>query len=181
MDSDKWSAKESYDVSWIERGRLALEITQIKKGKIFEFGVGPRLGVSSLLESEVVYIPSDRYAWTPRVVVVDLDKQGWETHEVFLENAFDYGILLGVLEYVSNPLSFFKVARSLFPALIFSFCTRNLGADVLQRRRVGWLQDFTLIEMITMLNEENWMINTVKLYEDFPDFRQYIFYVSTGK
>jgi hypothetical protein len=178
MEANKWDMVDSYDKAWIKRAEFALNLLPDDIHKIFEFGCGPYLGISKLLDSGFYYQGSDRISWTKEAISIDLEDRDWEKNGVFANKDFDVAVLLGVLEYVSDAPAFIRKAGSLFPNLLLSYCTKNDGAIIDERRNNGWVNDFSLIEVIEFLGSNSWIIKTATLYEDFHNFRQYVFFVS---
>jgi hypothetical protein len=178
MEANKWDIVDSYDKAWIKRPEFAVNLIPNHIHKIFEFGAGPYLRISKLLDSGFCYQGTDRISWTKEAIPINLEDQDWEKDGVFANNDFDVAVLLGVLEYVSDAPAFFRKAGSLFPNLLFSYCTKNEDAKLDERHNNGWVNDFSLIEIMEFLGRNSWIIKTASLHEDFHNFRPYIFFVS---
>ena len=103
------------------------------------------------LPSACTYHPADLYQWTSDVRQVDIDKR------IFPEGAFDYVVLLGVLEYLAKPQLAFHFAKCCASAMVISYCY-PITPDIRTRELSGWVNAFSPDELRYFAQENGWKI-----------------------
>lgn len=140
-DVTRWSDPGQLEAAWNRRAEIAAQF--IPAGaRIMDIGCGA-MALEGFLPAGCAYQPCDVVARDERTLVLDLNHQAPPAD---LLAGQDRITMLGVLEYLYDPL---KTLRSLAAAgkpLVLSYCAADWSAS-LDRRGLGWVNDLTLADL----------------------------------
>ena len=162
-----WAREDSYPESW--GSRAALAAAHISPGSsVLDIGCG-RMQLKELLPAGCRYQPADMTQWTAEVLPVDLDKRE------FPPGNYDCITLLGVLEYLADPLFALESAAGSSRRLVTTYCHPQPGADIERRRRDGWINDLTEDDIRRLLTAAGWFIVHEEAIADGKKYRQRLY------
>lgn len=161
-----WFDEKRYDPSWSRRAKRAARF--IRPGeRVVDLGCG-QMHLRDFLPAGCTYTPSDVKAWTPEVIVCDLDKGE------FPEGEFDVATFLGVVSFLEYPASALKLAHQSAGRLIVSFkhaaFTGETGGAAERRH------EFSRRQMRNLITSSGWAIE----HEDCSDRRYKMIYKPTS-
>jgi hypothetical protein len=119
------------------------------------------------------YIPADIHQWTPDVRHVDVDAN------TFPEGVFDFVVLLGVLEFLTEPELAFAFARRRATAMVVSYC-HPTTSDIQSRDINGWVNAFSMDDFCKLAAESRWQIARSETFRVQPRTRQMIYQLLRG-
>lgn len=143
-DYERWSSHHSLQSSWDERTKIMAAF--IPSGtSVIEFGSGAQV-LQNFLPSDVRYQPYDLVARTPSTIVCDLNN-------CFPDISGDSNIVVfsGVLEYIVNLPALFCWLRKSAKKVVFSYAIHEHTPSLFERRRNGWVNDFTEAEILQVV------------------------------
>jgi hypothetical protein len=133
-DVDRWSERGSYAPEWSRRAGLAAQMIPAY-AKVLDIGAGA-MDLERVLPEGCEYLPSDLVAHDPRTIVCDLN-----AGEFPAGVRPDVVTLLGVLEYVRQPLEVLRNIRALNCPLVCSYSIVDRAPD-LDRAAQGWINSY---------------------------------------
>jgi len=165
-DIDRWREFNNLATQWDERAAMAAELIG-ENQRVLDIGAGA-MALELLLANNCTYIPADVVERRPGCQVVDLNK-----HE-FPRGEYDCITLLGVLEYIHDITWPLKAALRSTPKLIVTYCC-NTGADLADRRGLGWVNDYSKIEFEEVLTSIGWKIDSCNFVKRGSTNIQYMY------
>jgi hypothetical protein len=110
--------------------------------------------LKEMLPPNCIYTPSDVWQRHPDIVVADLNKGE------FPAGTYDTVVMLGVVQYLEDPLAAFRKSRQSAKSLIFSYdfhpvLTRR---SILHMEKQGQLNHLRLPETESLLRIAGWTI-----------------------
>jgi hypothetical protein len=159
-DYERWSSSESLMPSWNERTKLIGSL--IPSGSsVFEFGAGTGV-LQNYLPSGCKYQKSDLVDRDGCTVILDLNAEQIESI-----TGFSTAVLSGVLEYIHDIPKLINYLAQHFETVIFSYAC--LDKNQIDRRNHGWVNDYTIEEIILILknagfglyNYRTWKTQTI--------------------
>jgi hypothetical protein len=159
-DRFRWLESASFKSNWNKRAPFAAALCADSRC-VCDIGCGTQ-ALRSLLPSAVRYLPADITQRTEDTILCDLNQR--VLPEKYLLEA-DTVTMLGVLEYLFDVP---WVLRSLRP-FINTIVTSYNPSDMIQsgRRERGWVNDFTLDELVRMIHRAGYIVCNISLVD--PD------------
>ncbi|MBN9657090.1 MAG: hypothetical protein J0H49_02875 [Acidobacteria bacterium] len=162
-----WGNREHYSSSWEGRNRAAAAL--IPPGAtVLDLGCG-RMSLRRFLPSGCQYFPADLPKWSAEVIRVDLDAGE------FPPGRYDYVVLLGVLEYLTNPAAVVAAAADHTRTLIAGYSHPGPQSVISQRRNALWINDFYVDDLRALFRSTGWTIRSLQVYKNTPTEREVIY------
>ncbi len=144
-DYERWSCNDNLQVGWDERTKMMAAF--IPSGaSVIEFGSGAQV-LRNILPEGCSYQPYDLVARTPNTLVCDLNS--WYPD---IAGDADVTVFSGVLEYVHDLPGLFDWLHGSVKQIIFSYATYEHTPSLLERRKNGWVNDFTEDQILQLTN-----------------------------
>jgi hypothetical protein len=121
-DVDRWSNRESFPPQWAYRASLAAQMIAAHS-RVLDIGAGA-MDLEKVLPEGCEYQPSDLVSRDERTIVCDLNKGEFPQGA-----AADVVTVLGVLEYITEPLELLRKVRALNRPLVCSYSITDGGAQ----------------------------------------------------
>jgi hypothetical protein len=157
-DIERWSKNEALYENWNQRTELLATFLS-ENARIIEFGAGT-MHLKKIIKSTQTYTASDLIKRFPESLVVDLN----QPLDIDL-SLYDTVIFSGVLEYVYDIDALIeKMEQEKIHQIILSYCC----SDVMKvsREKNGWLSDYSLSELETILKKWNYRIVNHQVWEN---------------
>lgn len=166
-DRQRWGAPSSYKPDWAARSTIAAK--HVRDGaRVLEIGTG---------SGAFRQLVSDRCHYTG----ADLQPIDRQTLALNLENdpiplgPWDMIVLLGVLEYLYDPLGALTKIGAEAKSVLFSYCV-PCGPDALpQRRERGWTNALSEDELMAAMNAMGFTVSARESLNATGDFEQWLF------
>lgn len=170
-DTSRWARPDSLATQWDARAAMAASWIPTQS-RVLDVGAGA-MALEVLLGAGCTYQPADVVARREGCLVVDLNRRQ------FPPGNYDWVTFLGVLEYIHDidwPLS---RAREAAPRMVVTYCT-HIGTEVLTRRGLGWVNDFTRVAFEAALTQSGWVIERCQEVKRGPSNIQLMYGCSTA-
>lgn len=164
-DLARWSNPRSLASAWSRRARIVSTLIP-PHSSVLDVGCGA-MALRNYLPSTCSYIPADIVSRCPECIVVDLNKDPYPDVQT------DVVTLLGVVEYLHDPLKALLGARTHQKQLVLSYVCHSFG-PVAHRRKLGWVNDYGLAELKALLNRSGWSVVVQKSYKRRLRTHEYI-------
>jgi len=164
-DIERWANPGKLEPAWEARAVFAADFIPAGS-KILDIGCGT-MKLERHLPFGCAYVPGDIVARDDRTVVVDLNETG--IPEKHVADA-DFVVMLGVWEYLYNPNQIFSAFAKTGKPILCSYCTRELTTH-LDRRALGWVNDFSLSEFLELARASGYRLAVQKQIDSL----QYLF------
>ena len=157
-DHFRWSQSTSFKSNWNKRAPFAAALCADGRC-VCDIGCGMQT-LRSLLPKGIKYLPADITKRTEDTAICDLNQR--ILPEQYLLDA-DTVTLLGVLEYLFDVP---WVLRSLHPFIKTLVASYN-PSDMIPsgRRERGWVNDFTLDELVRMIHGAEYVVRDIHLVD----------------
>jgi len=169
-DYDRWTDPLQYEGDWSRRSEASLKFLN-GPGWYCDIGCGQQK-LRKILPEGSIYLPCDIKKWTSDTMLCEINQNKIPKKYLLMSDA---AFMLGVIEYIYNPLDFFKKIAFFANKIIFSYSC--LGMINLDRESMGWVNHFTLEEILKIINESGFK---VEQYEKF-ETSQFLFCISNKK
>jgi hypothetical protein len=133
-DVQRWSRRDSLLPQWGQRATLAAQMAPAY-ARVLDLGCGA-MDLERALPQGCVYQPCDLVRRDERTIVCDLNRGEFPTGV-----QADIVTLLGVLEYIKDPLALLKKVRALGCPLVCSYSITDRRPQ-LDRAGQGWINSF---------------------------------------
>jgi hypothetical protein len=163
-----WSQTSNYNEVWGSRALLAARYIS-PNSTVLDVGCGHMQRLREHLPMGCTYVPADVTKWTDEVHQLDLDA------DQFPPGTYDFAVMLGVLEYLTDPGLALKNARATCGHLITSYCHPRHWRYVLRRRRRRWINDFSEVALRDLLASTGWSISDRAVRDRHRDLDQLIY------
>ncbi len=162
-----WGNHEHYSTSWEERNRVAAAI--ISSGSsVLDLGCG-RMSLRRFLPSGCRYFAADLPKWSAEVIRVDLEALE------FPNGRYDYVVILGVLEYLTNPAAVIAAAADHTGKLIAGYSHPGPQSTLSQRRNALLINDFNEDDLRIVFRTAGWAIRSLHVCKSTPTEREVIY------
>jgi hypothetical protein len=164
-DIDRWGEAANLDPAWDRRSRaIARFIPPVTR--VLDLGAGLETLAQHLPEG-CTYTPADIVKRSDKTILVNLNRGE------FPDGEFDVVVTAGVLEHVHDVRALLACAYERVPLLVASYCTRTTP-DPQPRLERGWVNDFSLDELVGLCQKERWQVAAVERLDEAPAFDQWI-------
>jgi len=143
-DQARWLRAEEFLPQWAARARMASDLVPAY-ARVLDLGCGA-MDLERYLPEGCEYLPVDLAARDKRTIVCDFNAGE------FPKIGADIVSMLGVLEYISEPLSLLKRIRSLNVPLVCSYYITD-RTPTLDRRAQGWINDLSFEGLRAVMKE----------------------------
>ena len=159
--SDEWSEREKTVQKLVPEGH-----------SVIEFGAGKAILREYFLNRNF-YVATDIVIRPQIDAVIDLDNPPLDLVD------FDYGIALGVLEYLSDLDKALTFIGNKCQNLIFSYCENKPGIrNQIRRRLNGWRNHRSMQDLVHTLSDNHYDLVHIELLEKTRHFNQFLFMVT---
>jgi hypothetical protein len=158
-DRSRWESKESFGKTWSRRAELAAAMIQ-KSKVVCDIGCGMQ-DLRRELQDGVKYLPMDIKIWTPDTLECEINERNLPLDYI---RAAEVTTLLGVMEYLKEPVWVLQQIAENCPALLVSYCTTHRDETTQERARNGWMNAFTAADFEALLGSTNWTVTDKRLY-----------------
>ncbi|HLZ74625.1 class I SAM-dependent methyltransferase [Phenylobacterium sp.] len=160
-DVDRWSQRESFAPQWAYRAGLAAQMIPAY-AKVLDIGCGA-MDLARMLPEGCEYQPCDLVARDERTIVCDLNAGE------FPDGAQpDVVSMLGVLEYIREPLDLLRKVRALNCPLVcsYSITDRRPGLD---RAGQGWINGFDFAALQALMGQAGFVLRCRQTIDPLQD------------
>jgi len=152
-DLKRWSDPGQLEVAWDARARFAAEF--ISEGtRVLDLGCG-RMSLEGFLPWGCSYQPCDLVARDIRTILCDFNHGNYPDEAA---HKADLVSMLGVLEYIFEPSSFFAHLHRWQRPLLLSYCATEGISATEKRRSLGWVNDLSLEQLLNLFNDSGFAI-----------------------
>lgn len=146
----KWKNIEYFDECW--KSRISAMAGLIEDEHIvLDIGCG-KMWLKEYIDQSRIYFGCDYVQRDENTIVCDLNN-----HQ-FPELRADLCFVSGCFEYVEDFEWFIDKIMLCAPALIISYCTRELQPDLGVRKSMGWVNHLFLAEFITLIETRGFLL-----------------------
>jgi hypothetical protein len=165
---------KNYDVlqdAWQDRGLTVRKFVP-EGSSVIEFGAGKAMFREYFAERNL-YVATDVVKRQEIDAILNLNNP-----PTYLQN-FDFGIALGVLEYLTDlPKSMGFISQKC-ENFIFSYCGKIPGIkNQIKRNLNGWRSHLWLDELMSIMNNYGYTVLHIEMIESTLYFDQYLFVVA---
>jgi len=155
-DVTRWSDPKQLEPAWEARAVAAGDWVQAG-ARVLDIGCGA-MALERHLPFGCTYQPCDIVARDARTIVVDLNTQDIPVAAVA---DADLVVMLGVWEYLYKPDEVFAAFARAGKPILCSYCDVVLTAH-LDRRALGWVNDFALEDFLDIARAQGYRASLVK-------------------
>lgn len=163
-----WLRAGSYRKDWVNRASQASRWIA-PDSRVLDLGCGAHLSLKQELPQGCFYQGLDQRSWSEDVIAMDLDTGDFPGVE------YDVVVMLGLLEYLSDPGNVLANAAAAAPRLIASYCHSRKHGDPALRERRGWTNAFGRTGLARLLENSGWQIETTKTYRVNENIRELLY------
>lgn len=155
--------------SWDARiKRMAVYIQPYSS--VLDLGAG-QMALKKFLPEGCVYVPCDLVARDPATIVCDFNQGQFPP-----SRPYDYVVCSGLIEYLHDVPGFFSRLKDYSERFIVSYAVKIKEQSVAQRRKLDWVNDYTLIEMVEIFHNNSLAVKSVD-----QSGKQRIFYLEKAE
>lgn len=160
-DVDRWSQRESFPPQWAYRARLAADLIPAY-ARVLDIGAGA-MDLEKVLPQGCEYQPCDLVRRDERTFVCDLNRGE------FPDGApADVVTLLGVLEYIKEPLELLAKVRALNVPLVCSYSITDRRPD-LDRASQGWINSLSFDDLQALMARAGFHLQSRRTIDPLQD------------
>lgn len=160
-DVDRWSRRESFAPQWAYRASLAAQMIPAYSS-VLDIGAGA-MDLEKVLPAGCRYQPCDLVSHDERTIVCDLNK-GEFPHGVQADTV----TMLGVLEYIREPLELLRKIRALDRPLVCSYSITDRRPD-LDRAAQGWINNFDFAALQRLMKQAGFVLQHRQTIDNLQD------------
>ena len=160
-DVDRWSQRESFQPQWAYRATLAAQMIPAHSS-VLDIGAGA-MDLEKVLPEGCAYQPCDLVSRDERTIVCDLN-QG----EFPVGPPADVVTMLGVLEYIREPLELLRKVRALNRPLVCSYSITDRRPQ-LDRAAQGWINGFDFAGLQTLMKQAGFVLQHRQTIDPLQD------------
>jgi len=165
-DLERWSRRESFAPQWAHRASLAAQMVPAYSS-VLDIGAGA-MDLEKVLPSGCRYQPCDLVSRDDRTIVCDLNKgefpQGAQADTV---------TMLGVLEYIREPLEVLRKVRALDRPLVCSYSITDRRPD-LDRGAQGWINNFDFTSLQRLMKQAGFVLQHRQTIDNLQDIFKWL-------
>lgn len=160
-DVDRWSQPESFAPQWAYRAGLAAQMIPAY-AQVLDIGCGA-MDLERVLPEGCGYQPCDLVSRDERTIVCDLNAGG------FPDGAQpDIVSMLGVLEYIREPLDVLRKVRALNCPLVCSYSIIDRRPE-LDRASQGWINSFDFAGLQALMRQAGFVLRCRQTIDPLQD------------
>ena len=160
-DVDRWSQRDSFAPQWAYRAGLAAQMIPAY-AKVLDIGCGA-MDLERVLPEGCEYQPSDLVARDERTLVCDLN-----AGEFPQEVQPDVVTMLGVLEYIREPLELLRKVRALNRPLVCSYSITD-RRPALDRAAQGWINSYDFAALQALMGQAGFVLRCRQTVDPLQD------------
>jgi hypothetical protein len=166
-DRQKWSAPSSYKAEWAQRSALAARY--ISDGaRVLEIGTGAGT-FRQLVANRCRYTGTDLQPLDDKTLALDIE------NDPIPPGHWDAIVMLGVLEYLYEPLSALAKVGAAAQSVIFSYCLPRGPDPQVERGGRGWTNALSEHELVTAMSAGGLFVGACEDFNAADDFEQRVF------
>ncbi len=165
-DAERWSRRESLEPQWGYRAGLAAQLIAAHT-RVLDIGCGA-MDLERALPEGCAYQPCDLVARDERTIVCDLNRGEFPDAQ-----DADVVTMLGVLEYILEPLDLLMKIRALNRPLVcsYSITDRRPGMD---RASQGWMNSFDFGGLQTLMAQAGFRLRHRQEVDNLQDIFKWV-------
>ncbi|MER9581311.1 capsular polysaccharide synthesis protein [Mesorhizobium sp. M0276] len=166
-DRERWGALSSYKADWSMRGEITARF--IPDGaRILEIGTGTG-AFRRMVMDRCHYSGADLSPLDQQTLVLNLE------NDPIPPGDWDAIVLLGVIEYLHDPLQALTKVSAAARMVILSYCVPRNVEDPASRRARGWVNELTERDLISHLALSRLSLKVIEPVNSSDDFDQKLF------
>lgn len=146
---DIWRKPSTYSPVWDERAKIVVSLLGDVES-VCDIGCGAPQTMRRILRPSIRYYPADLEQWSPDTETCDLNAGLYPTRS--LKRA-DACLMIGVLEYLNDPLSVLVAINKHCKRLILSYHPTDLRPD---NRHAAWIQNIREDQLLELAALAGW-------------------------
>ncbi len=154
-DITRWADQKQLEAAWNGRAQFAAQWIPCG-ARVLDIGCGA-MALEKYLPAGCSYQPCDVVARDERTIVCDLNHSKVPSYAAQAERI----TLLGVIEYLFDPISLFTQLLHYGKPVIVSYCATDWSQQ-LDRRALGWVNDFSLVQLTNLITQVGWQIKRLE-------------------
>lgn len=147
-EAEGWNARAALAAAWLTQ-----------QDSVLDLGCGT-MTLERYLQAGTRYYPSDVAVRDARTIVVDYNVQP-PPHVDAKAVA-----ILGVLEYLFDPLSFLRALSAQYSICVVSYCVTDAPKPLTPRRSHAWVNDFDRAGIEHLFELASWDIHKFQMIDD---------------
>jgi len=165
-DLERWSQRESLLPEWSRRAALAGQMVPAF-ARVLDIGCGA-MDIERALPDGCAYQPCDLVRRDDRTIVCDLNRGEFPTGV-----QADVVVLLGVLEYVTEPLDLLRKVRSLGCPLVCSYSITDRRPQ-LDRPAQGWINNLDFRALNELMRQAGFRLQCRQQVDPLQDLFKWV-------
>jgi hypothetical protein len=149
-DVERWARKESFLPQWSHRAQLAAQLIPAY-ARVLDVGCGA-MDLEKVLPEGCSYQPCDLVVRDERTIVCDLNRG-----EFPADPDADAITMLGVLEYLRDPLDVLRKVRALNRPLVCSYSITDRRPQ-LDRASQGWINSYDFAALRDLMHQAGFQL-----------------------
>jgi hypothetical protein len=163
-DRQRWSAPSSYRSEWAARDAVAAHHI-CDDARVLEIGTGKGV-FRQLVAGRCRYTGADLQPLDEKTLVLDIE------NDSIPPGPWDVIVLLGVLEYLYDPLSALAKIGAAAQKVVFSYCLPTGPNLQLRRRARGWVNALSEENLASAMSVIGLSLKTREHLDAADDFEQ---------
>ena len=165
-DVERWSQRESFAPQWAHRAGLAAQLVSAY-ARVLDIGCGA-MDLERALPEGCVYQPSDLVRRDERTLVCDLNGGEFPS-----EAQADVVTMLGVLEYLREPLDVLRKVRALGVPLVCSYSITDRRPQM-DRPSQGWINSFDFAALQALMRQAGFRLQHRLFVDPLQDLFKWV-------
>ena len=165
-DVERWSRRDSFMPQWAGRAALAAQMVPAF-ARVLDLGAGA-MDLEKVLPEGCVYIPCDLVRHDERTLAADLNKGEFPTGV-----DPDVVTMLGVIEYLNDPLALLKKVRALGRPLVCSYAIVERQPQI-DRPAQGWVNSFDFAALQALMRKAGFRLQCRTPVDTFQDLFKWV-------
>ena len=166
-DRQKWGASSSYRADWAARGVLAAR--HIPDGsRILEIGTGGG-AFRQLVAGRCRYTGTDLQPIDKNTLALNIET------DPLPHGPWDVAVVLGVLEYLHDPIAALNKVSAAAQTVILSYCIPRGPNPQTHRSTRGWINALSEQDLVSSMTTAGLSLNARDIFNAAADFEQIVF------
>lgn len=160
MNFNRWKLNVKQTPVWLDRVKLIASM--IPAGaSVVDIGAGS-MHLKRFLDHPSEYQPVDGVKSSRKTLVQDFN----QSINIKLPRKFDYAVCSGLFEYITAYHQFLNFLGKAGHVCIFSYATTDLNPNPVNRKRCGWLNHFSFLEITQLLTSQGFKITNIMVWQN---------------